>query len=141
MALVQTTQLSTYTSAKIEVNGKELVEAASISIERATNSNPVYTLAKQYAGESPGAMSTTLNVSSAVPAQGFEQDTGKFMMALGLSTTGEAAEGVTFKIRLHNGSYTLVFKGYVISDSFGVETNSQARYSWSARGTFQSTWE
>lgn len=117
--------LQLYSLANVYVNGSLLAEEASMSVDRATNSQIVNTVAKGYAGESPGAAMTELSVDSAVPAADFELNPGKFMGSL------QVVEFTSFV-----AGRTLTFKGFMISDNFKHAVNSQSMLSFKARGSF-----
>jgi|SRR5450631_825110 hypothetical protein len=108
------------------MDGQLLIEEKSIQIDRATNSQPVSTVPKGYAGESPGAAMMEFTVEEAVPQGGFDFDAGKKMAALQpahLYVIGPAG---------------LQLKGevFVISDSLKHGVNQEANYSFRARGSF-----
>ena len=134
-----TDNFTKYAYATIEVENMLLAEEASITVDRMTNSQPIFTTIHGYNGESPGSLVCELSVESAVPSAGFEMDSGPFMAALGVGTDGEKPEGVDFKIHLAN-SKTLQFKGYIVSDSFNHSTNAASKISFKARGKFTSQW-
>ena len=132
---------SQYAWATIEVEGVGiLAQEASISIDRNTNSQPVFTTVLGYNGESPGAGVCELSVDSAVPSTGFELDPGRYMSALCLNTSGLLPNGVTFIIHLATGQ-SLNFKGYIYTDNFSHAVNSASKLSFKARGKFSNTWE
>lgn len=117
--------LQLYTAASVYVNGSLLAEEASVQVKRATNSQQVITVAKGYAGESPGAAMCEVTVESAVPADDFELNPGKFMSELAV---------VEFTI--FAAGNTLTFKGFVTEDNFSHAANSESKLSFSARGSF-----
>ena len=132
---------SSYSWATIEIEGVGvLAEEASISIDRNTNSQAVFTTVKGYSGESPGAGVCELSVDSAVPSAGMELDPGVFMSALCLNTSGQGANGVNFIIHLATGN-VLNFKGYIYSDNFSHSVNAPSKLSFKARGKLSTTWE
>jgi hypothetical protein len=106
------------------MDGSLLIEAKSISIDRTTNSQPVSTLAKGYAGESPGAAMSEFTVDSAIPANGFEFDMGKKMAAL---STGHL-------YLLGPGGQQYKGEVFVFADSVKSGVNQEAAYSFRARG-------
>lgn len=113
-----------YTLIYCTVNGKLLTEEASVTVTRTTNSQPVSTVAKGYAGESPGAPMVEIDVDNAVPSADFELDAGPFMNSL------EAVEmGV-----IGPGGKQMIAKGFIISDTFGHSVNSESKYSFKFRG-------
>lgn len=114
-----------YTLAYCTVDGKLLTEEASVNVNRATNSQAVTTVAKGYAGESPGAPTVEIQVTNAVPAADFELNAGPFMKSL------QAVE-----IGIITAGKQLVAKGFIVSDSFKHSVNSESSYDFSFRGSF-----
>jgi hypothetical protein len=117
--------LQLYTLGEIYVNGSKLAEEASLTVNRKTNSQIVLTVAKGYAGESPGAAMCEIDVVNAVPAAAFEMDPGDFM-------NGLKVVEFTFFV----ASKTLTFKGFIIDDNFSHAVNSEAKLTFKARGEF-----
>ncbi len=114
-----------YTLAYATIDGKLLTEEASIGVQRTTGSQAVATVAKGYAGESPGAGMVEIDVTNAVPAADFEYDAGAVMESL------QAVE-----IGVHYGGRLMVAKGFIISDSFKHSVNSESIYEFRFRGAF-----
>lgn len=114
-----------YTLAYCTVNGKLLTEEASLTVNRATNSQPVNTVAKGYSGESPGAPTVEIQVTNAVPAADFELDAGGFMEALIPCEMGVIVAGKQ-----------MMAKGFIVSDSFKHSVNSESNYDFTFRGGF-----
>lgn len=117
--------LQLYTNASVYVNGGLLAEEASVQVSRATNSQQVITVAKGYAGESPGAAMCEITVESAVPADDFELNPGKFM-----------GENQIVEFTVFAAGNTLTFKGFIISDNFSHAANTESKLSFQARGSF-----
>lgn len=117
--------LSLYSLAYVLVDGAILTEEASVTVNRATNSQAVNTVAKGYAGESPGAASVEIQVSSAVPSADFELDPGRFMKALKDVEIGILVAGKQ-----------LTARGFIISDSFKHSVNSESMLDFNFRGGF-----
>jgi hypothetical protein len=115
-----------YTLAYCTADGKLLTEEASLTVNRATNSQAVNTVAKGYAGESPGAPTVEIQVTNAVPAADFELNAGPFMKALKSVEMGVIVAGKQ-----------LVAKGFIISDSFKHSVNSESNYDFTFRGGFE----
>lgn len=133
--------LQQYARASINVVGVgTLSEAASITVRRSTNSNPVQTIAKGYSGETPGACMSELTIESAVPSTGFELDPGPFMLALNPNAGGPNPDGVTFEVSISDGP-TFSFTGFVIEDNFSYAVNSNSSISFTVRGEFNTTWQ
>jgi hypothetical protein len=114
-----------YTLAYVTVDGSILTEEASVTVNRATNSQAVNTVAKGYAGESPGAPSVEIQVSSAVPSADFEMNPGKYMKALKEVEIGVLAAGKQ-----------LTARGFIISDSFKHSVGAESSLEFSFRGAF-----
>lgn len=114
-----------YTLAYVTVDGKLLTEEGSVTVNRATNSQAVNTVAKGYAGESPGAATIEIQVTNAVPAADFELNVGSYMKSLIPAEIGVIAAGKQ-----------AVAKGFIISDSLKHSVNSESQYDFSFRGGF-----
>lgn len=121
--------LQLYTAANVYINGSLLAEEASVTVARSTNSQQVITVAKGYAGESPGAPMTDITVENAVPAADFEVNPGKFM-----------AELKVVEFTVFAAGNTLTFKGFIITDNFSHAANTESKLSFTARGSF-ADWE
>lgn len=117
--------LQLYSLAYVLVDGAILTEEASVTVNRATNSQAVNTVAKGYAGESPGAASVEIQVSSAVPSADFELDPGRFMKSLKDVEIGILVAGKQ-----------LTARGFIISDSFKHSVNSESMIDFTFRGSY-----
>lgn len=117
--------LQNYSLAYVTVNGSLLTEHASMDITRSTGSQAVMTVAKGYAGESPGASTVEIDITNAVPSADFEFNPGPFMKAL-----------QPVEIGIIVASKTLVAKGFIISDAIKHSVNSESTLSFKFRGQF-----
>lgn len=118
--------LQQYTQGIPYVDGAALTEATSVRVRRATNSQPVNTIAKGYAGESPGAGMIEIDVENAVPSLAFELNPGKFMKNL-----------ATCEFTLFAGNATLTVKGFIVEDSFQAGVNAASGLSFTFRAPFE----
>jgi hypothetical protein len=118
-----------YTLIYVLANSSLLSEEASVSIKRETGSQPAKTVAKGYAGETPGAPMTELQVSNMVPAAGMEFDAGDFMSTMKVIEMG-----------LLSHAKQLTFKGFIVEDSLKHAASGEAGYDFSVRGVF-GKWE
>lgn len=107
---------SRYTNASVDVRGQRLLEAADVEITRHTNSIEQNTLAKGWAGESPGASRMDVKITNGVPSAGIEYDPGPDAEALAL---------VPITIHIDDGSF-LTTEGIVMSDNFKKAVNANA---------------
>ncbi len=114
-----------YTLAFVTVAGKLLTEHTEAQVNRSTNSQQVATVAKGYAGESPGAPMVEIDVTNAVPAADFEMDPGPYMANLDVVEIGVLVAGKQ-----------LIASGFIISDSFSSGVNTESKLSFKFRGTF-----
>lgn len=119
--------LQLYSQAEIYLNGTKLAEEAQVSISRRTNAQPVNTVAKGYAGESPGAAIMEIKVTSAIPAAAFEVNPGQFMGLISAS----ALQGI--EITIFAAGQTLTAKGFIYEDNLSHAVNSEAKLEFSAR--------
>lgn len=105
-------------------NGTLLAEEQSIDVSRTSNSQAVATVAKGYAGESPGAAMIEVDVQSAIPSGGFEFDMGSKIAGL-----------IPIDVQvLGPGGKSTNGKMFVVSDSIRHGVNQEAKYSFKARG-------
>lgn len=107
----------------VGIEGTLLVEEQQVDLTRTTNSQPISTVAKGYAGESPGAAMIELDVTSAVPQGGFEFDMGQKMAGL---------IPVNFQVRGPGGK-TNFGVGFVYQDSLTHGVNQESKYSFRLR--------
>jgi hypothetical protein len=121
--------LQIYTQALVLVDGTILAEEATVSLRRMTRSQEVFTVNKGYAGESPGAATLEIDVTSAVPAADFELDPGKFMKLL-----------KSCEITIVAAGKQLTTKGFIIEDSFKHSVNAESTIDFKFRGQYAS-WE
>lgn len=121
--------LQLYTLIYVLADSALLSEEASVSLSRETGSAAAKTVAKGYAGETPGAPMCELQVSNMVPAAGMEFDAGDYMKAMKPIEMGLLSHGKQ-----------LTFKGFIISDATKHSVSGDAGYDFSVRGQF-STWE
>lgn len=119
------TSLQLYALAYVLVEGAILTEEASVQVNRATNSQPVNTVAKGYAGESPGAANVEIQVTNAVPSKDFEMNPGKYMKAL-----------KTVEIAVLVAGKQLTATGFIVSDSFKHSVNNESTLEFTFRGSF-----
>ncbi|MRG98210.1 hypothetical protein [Polyangium spumosum] len=115
--------LQQYSKAVVYVNSLLLSEEASVTIKRTSGSQPVKTVAKGYAGESPGSPMTEITVSNAVPSADFELDPGPYLNLV------EIVEVTVFA-----AGRTLTVKGSIIDDNFSHAVDSEAKLEFNFRG-------
>lgn len=110
--------LQLYTNALIYVDGTLLAEAQQLTVDRETNAQNLLTIAKGFAGLSPGAPMCMISFENAVPSASFELNPGPFMAKL-----------VVKEISIFAAGSTLTTKGFFVSDNFGYAVNSESKLS------------
>jgi len=108
--------LQLYTLASIFVDGSLLAEEVSVGIDRNMRVQEVMTVAKGFAGISPGAAMIMITVDNAVPAADFELNPGARMKGLAVVELTVFAAG-----------RTLTSKGFFIEDNFSHAVNSESK--------------
>lgn len=93
--------------ASVYVNGTLLTEECNVTIKRIGGGIVVKTVAKGYAGRSPGAPMTMITVRNAVPAADFELNPGQF-----INQTGEV------EVSVFAAGKTLTVVGEIIDHNF-----------------------
>lgn len=117
--------LQLYAIMNVVVDGTLLSEHAQASVRRNTGSNPVHTMVKGYAGESPGSKIIEMDVTNAIPAADFELDVGDWMVANKPCEFGVLVAGRQLR-----------FMGFIINDSLRQGVNQEATYEFTVRGQF-----
>jgi len=114
-----------YTIAEVFVDGKKLMEEASVKVTRDTKAQPVNTVARGFAGMSQGSRELQISVESAVPSTDFEMNPAQYM-----NTT----KAVTLTIRAAGRS--LSSQGFITKDDFSHSVNSEAKLSFEFMGEY-----
>jgi hypothetical protein len=117
--------LEQYTLALIELDGLLLTEEADVAVDRDTRSQEQNTVAKEYAGESPGAKIMRIDVTNAVPAADFELNPGPYQ-----------AIGKLARIKIFAAGRTLKTQGFIISDNFRHGVNKEATLMFHMRASW-----
>lgn len=115
--------LQLYTTAAVYLDDQLLSEAMSISVKTNGNHQSQKTLAKGYAGESKGAVTTEISVSNAVPQAGFEFDLQDRINNL-----------IQSKITIFAASKTMTINGFFKSGTFDKAVDSEAKISFEFMG-------
>jgi len=121
--------LEIYTLATVVINGAVLSEEARVTIDRRSNAQQVNTVAKGYAGDSPGAAMMTISVDNAVPSEDFEFDPGPYMLTL-----------KPVEIKIFAAGRSLKTDGRITDDNFSHAVDSNSNLRFDARCKF-ANWE
>ena len=100
------------------VNGSLLAEEGTISIDVDSRAQEINTVAKGFAGLSPGAAKLSIRIDNAIPAAGFELNPGQILRSLTVSEFTFFAAGST-----------LTTKGFVTKYNVTHGVNSDAKLS------------
>lgn len=117
--------LQLYTKATVYLNSGCLTEETDISMKRATGAQVVKTVAKGFAGVSPGAPMCDIQITNAVPAVDFEVDPGPFMLLL-----------QPVELTIFAAGRTSTTKAFVMDDNFTHGVEQAAKLSMSLIGQF-----
>lgn len=115
--------LQNYTKAVVYINGALLTEESNVTVKRESGGNAVKTVAKGYAGRSPGAPMTTITVKNAVPSLEFELNPGQFI------NNSESCE-----ISIFAAGRTLTLDAFIIDDNFTHGVDAAAELEFNAEG-------
>jgi hypothetical protein len=107
----------------VYLNGAKMLEETSVKISRDTKAQVIETVARGFAGVSPGARMMTVSVEAAVPSADFEVNPGKFMTGLQV-----------VELTIFAAGRTLTSKGFFLSDNFSHATNSPSGLSFDFTG-------
>lgn len=107
-----------YSDASVYIRGALLVEATDVTVDRKSGAQIVLTMAKGFAGASPGAPMLEISFDNAVPFAGVEYDPGADMLALG-----------PVPITVYAAGKQLATQGFVMEDTFKKGVNKEATLS------------
>lgn len=110
--------LKLYSSASVFINGSLLSEEASVSLEKKSGLNPVYTVSNGLSGMSQGAATIEVSIESAVPSADFEFNPDGFMIV------GEVVE-----LRVVMANRETNVKGFITDASYSHQTNEASKIS------------
>jgi hypothetical protein len=120
--------LQIYSLINVYVAGILAAEEASCTIAQATNSQPVKTVAKGYAGESPGAPMTEVTIDMVNPVAGFEPAQ--------LALMNSMDELVPVQFTFYVASNELVFNGFTTNRDLSHAVDTESKISFKARGSY-----
>lgn len=123
------TNVQRYAKAVVYVNSNLLTEESNVTVAREDGGNTVKTVAKGFAGRSPGAPMTTITCRNAVPSTDFELNPGPFM-----NNTDPV------EISVFAAGRTLTVVGFITSDNFQHGVDSAAELEFTFEGG-ASDWE
>lgn len=118
-----------YTKAVVYINGNLLTEESTCTVKRTDGGNTVKTVAKGFAGRSPGAPMTAITVKNAVPSVDFEFNPGAFM-----------GNTEPVEVSVFAAGKTLTVTGFITSDNFQHGVEAAAELEFEFEGGF-SDWE
>lgn len=119
-----TTQL--YSLIYASVDGLLLTEEASITITKNAGLNPVFTVAKGFAGMSQGAPTVEIDVDNAVPSADFEFNPDAKML-----------EGQTVEIGILMAGRQTVVTGFITSATYSHSVNAESKMSFKVMANFE----
>lgn len=108
-----------YTQCEVYLDGAKLTEETGVKLGRTTKAQLVETVARGFAGMSPGAKMITVSVDNAAPAASLEVDPGTYMTGLRVA-----------ELTLFAAGKTLTSKGFITDDSFSHSVNTPSAISF-----------
>lgn len=112
-----------YTKAVVYINGNLLTEESNVTVDHDSNSNEVNTVAKGYAGESPGATKTMISMRNAVPSADFEFNPAPFINNM-----------TEVEVSVFAAGKTLTVVGFIHKSNFQHGVGNAAELSFDFRG-------
>ena len=97
-----------YSATYITFDNKLLAEEASVTIDKKSGLNPVFTVAKGFAGMAIGASSCEMTIESATPSADFEVNPDPYMITGKLVEVGAVMAGrqMTAKMFVTDATYS-----------------------------------
>lgn len=111
-------ELALYSNAFVIVEGTLWAQAASVTVEKKSNSTPMFTLHSGFAGLSQGAGLVEITVDSAVPSADFEFNPDRKILA-----------GQSIEIGIVMASRQSVFKGFITEATYSHSVNDASKLS------------
>jgi hypothetical protein len=115
-----------YSNAYVTIDGKLLTEEASVSIDKKSGLNPVFTVAKGLAGMSQGAGVAEISIENAVPSTDFEFNPDPYMKS-----------GAVVEIGVVMANRQSVFKGFITDATYSHAVNSESKLSLKITAGFE----
>lgn len=115
-----------YTNAWVTIDGKLLAEETAVSVDKKSGLNPVWTVAKGFAGMSQGAAYAEISIDNAVPKADFEFNPDQYMR------TGQVVE-----IGVYMAGRQSVFKGFITEATYQHSVNKEGTVSFKFMATFE----
>lgn len=114
-----------YTQVYVTINGKLLLEHASMTLNRSSGAQPVNTVGRGFAGVSPGAPVSSITIENALPVAGFEFNAQDYLKELETVEIGLLAAGLAF-----------TSEGFIMEDTLQHGVSSASGYSFQFMGDF-----
>lgn len=111
-------ELKLYSNCDVFINGALLAEEASVSVNKKSGLNPVFTVQNGLAGMTQGAGTAEVSIESAVPSADFEFNPDPFMK------TGEVVE-----LRIVMANRETNCKGFITDASYAHSVNDASKLS------------
>jgi hypothetical protein len=110
--------LQTYTNAYVTIDGKLLVEETSLTVDKKSGMNPVFTVANGFSGMSQGATTAEIKIDNAVPSTDFEFNPDMFMRT-----------GAVVEVGVIMANRQSIMKGFITDASYSHSVNDAGKMS------------
>lgn len=118
-----------YTLCEVYIDGSKLTEETSVKLTVTSKAQVVETVARGFAGLSPGAKMISISIENAAPSATFEYDPSLAVSELRV-----------VELTLFAAGKTLTSKGFLTDYEFGHSVNSPSSLSMSFTGEY-AAWE
>lgn len=110
--------LQLYTNARVYVDSKLLSQENSVTMEKKSGLNPVFTTVEGLAGATQGATTVEVTVENAVPSIDFELNPDPYMRT-----------GAVVEVQLHMAGRVTTIKGFITDSTYSHSVNDSAKLS------------
>lgn len=110
--------LQIYSSAYVTIDNKLLAQEVSVTVEKKSALQPVFTLAAGFAGMSLGAGTAEVTIDNAVPSSDFEFNPDPYMRT-----------GAVVEVGLVMAGRQSVFKGFITDATYSHSVNDSSKLS------------
>lgn len=117
--------LQLYSNAFVFIDGKLLTQENSVSLEKKSGLNPVFTTVEGLAGASQGASTVEISIDNAVPSADFEFNPDPYMQV-----------GAVVEAKIEMANRVSVFKGFITDSTYSHSVNDASKLSMKFLGRF-----
>lgn len=110
--------LQLYSNCYVTVDGKLLTQENSVTVEKKSGLNPVFTVATGFAGMTQGATTCEVSIENAVPSSDFELNPDPYMRT-----------GAVVEVGIIMAGRQTVIKGFITDTTYSHSVNDSSKLS------------